>query len=282
MALSGEGTDELFGGYLTYRANDLSRMARRLPSAALRLAASAARWLPVSDEKIGWEYKVKRFLAGCLMQPERAHVYWNGTFSDDEKRRLLRVELPGELDSLLGEAAAGGDRTGAYLWFDQKYYLPDDILAKVDRMSMAHSIEVRPPFLDHRIVEFAARLPAELKIHGAEQKVILRRLMKDRLPAAVLRRKKEGFDIPVHEWLRGPLRSLLRETLAEGLSEHEGLFDRRAIETSVEDHLARRANAGYHLWGLMILFLWMKRWQIETSALTEPRNRLAVGASTAI
>jgi asparagine synthase (glutamine-hydrolysing) len=282
VALSGEGTDELLGGYLTYRANDLARTARRLPSAALGFGTAVARRWPVSDEKIGFEYKLNRFLAGCRMRPERAHVYWNGTFSDAEKQRLLRTELPNELSSLLGELSRAGDHTGAYLWFDQKYFLPDDILAKVDRISMAHSVEVRPPFLDHRIVEFAARLPEHLKIRGAEQKVVLRRLMKNRLPESVLRRKKVGFDIPAHQWMRGPLRPLLAEVLADGLAAHAGLFDRRAIETCVEDHLERRANLGYHLWGLMILFLWMKRWNIQTNSLAEPRQRLAVSVSTLI
>jgi len=282
VALSGEGTDELFGGYLTYRANDLARTARRAPSALLRWAASAARCLPVSDEKIGFEYKVKRFVEGCQMQPARAHVYWNGTFSDQEKQQLLRTALPGELNSVLSELSRAGDRTGAYLWFDQKYFLPDDILAKVDRISMAHSIEVRPPFLDHRIVEFAARLPDRLKIRGAQQKVILRRLMKNRLPTAVLRRKKVGFDIPAHQWLRGPLLPLLNEVLATGLTEHAELFDGRGIKTCFEDHLARRGNFGYHLWGLMILFLWMKRWHIQTNTLPERPYQLAVSASTVI
>jgi asparagine synthase (glutamine-hydrolysing) len=280
VALSGEGTDELLGGYLTYRANDLARRVRWFPDAALQLGEAAARWLPVSDEKIGLDYKVKRFLAGCRMRPERAHVYWNGTFSDEEKTRLLQAELPGGLGSLLGELARAGDRAAAYLWFDQKYFLPDDILAKVDRMSMAHSIEVRPPFLDHRIVEFAARLPDRLKVDGAGQKVILRRLMKNKLPEDVLRRKKVGFDIPAHEWLRGPLLPLLRDTLEGGISEHEGLFHKRATAALVEDHLARRANLGYHLWGLMILFLWMKRWNIQTGASASADQQMAVSAST--
>jgi asparagine synthase (glutamine-hydrolysing) len=282
VALSGEGTDELFGGYLTYRANDLARTARRFPSTLLGWGAQATRWWPVSDEKISFEYKVKRFLEGCRMQPERAHVYWNGTFSDQEKQKLLRAQLPSGLNSLLRELSRAGDRTGAYLWFDQKYYLPDDILAKVDRISMAHSIEVRPPFLDHRIVEFAARLPDQMKIRGAHQKVVLRHLMKDRLPPAVLHRKKVGFDIPAHQWLRGPLAPLLHDALATGLTEHAELFDGQAIKTCLEDHLARRVNAGYHLWGLMILFLWMKRWHIQTNALPEAQSRIAVSASMAI
>ena len=131
---------------------------------------------------------------------------------------------------------------------------------KVDRMSMAHSVEVRPPFLDHRIVEFAATLPAHLKIRGSRQKVILKELMKDKLPPAILRRKKIGFDIPAHEWLRGPLRPLLRGHAGEPARPNTPDLFRPARDRGslARRHLERRANLGYHLWGLMILFLWMK------------------------
>ena len=285
VALSGEGADELFGGYLTYRANALARTARHLPSSALRLALQAISHWPVSDDKISLEYKLKRFLEGSAMSPERAHVFWNGTFSDPAKRSLLQTQPPNALDGILGELRGkftSPDQLAPFLWFDQKYYLPGDILTKVDRMSMAHSVEVRPPFLDHRIVEFAATLPASLKIQGSRQKFILKELMKNKLPPAVLTRKKVGFDIPAHQWLRGPLAPLLHDALATGLTEHAELFDGQAIKTCLEDHLARRVNAGYHLWGLMILFLWMKRWHIQTNALPEAQSRIAVSASMAI
>ncbi len=273
VSLSGEGGDELFGGYLTYRANLLARLMRGLPRGATRLAISALRLWPVSDDKISLEYMAKRFLEGCLLPPERAHVYWNGTFSEGQKGALLQGPVPGALDHVLGELrekALGGDGLSPYMWFDQKYFLPDDILTKVDRMSMAHSLEARPPFLDHRIVEFAASLPPGLKIRGSRQKVLLKELMRQKLPASVLRRKKTGLDIPAHEWLRGPLRSLLVEALKSGASEHGGLFRAEAMERFVQDHLERRANLGYHLWGLMILFLWMKKWRIQTGAVPSP------------
>src|SRR5580704_14579019 len=145
------------------------------------------------------------------MPPERAHVYWNGTFADPEKRSLLFPSLPPSLDGLLGQLRdrlGNSDGVSPFLWFDQRCYLTDDILMKVDRMSMAHAVEVRPPFLDHRIVEFAAGLPASFKMRGREQKVILKRLMERKLPGSILTREKIGFDIPAHEWFRGPLRSL--------------------------------------------------------------------------
>jgi asparagine synthase (glutamine-hydrolysing) len=130
-------------------------------------------------------------------------------------------------------------------------------------MSMAHSIEVRPPYLDHRIVEFAATLPANLKIRGAKQKIVLRELMRGKLPESTLRRKKMGFDFPAHHWMRGPLRTLMMDTLsADGW--HKGLFDPVGLrQVFAESHLERRANLGYELWGLMLLLLWMKRWSIQ-------------------
>jgi asparagine synthase (glutamine-hydrolysing) len=269
VALSGEGADELFGGYLTYRANRLSERARLMPRALLQFALAGFRRLPVSDDKISFEYKVKRFLEGSLMSLARAHVYWNGTFSEAEKNALLKRKLPDSLNQKLAEI--GGlptttDDLAPYLWFDQKYFLADDILTKSDRMSMAHSVEVRPPYLDHRIVEFAAKLPASLKIRGTQQKFVLKELMKDTLPPAILQRKKMGFDIPAHEWLRGPLRPLLIDAFQYGAAECADLFDWGVVKTHLRLHMERKSNIGYHLWGLLILFLWMKKWRIQAAS----------------
>ena len=272
VSLSGEGADELFGGYLTHRANRLAALARQLPQGVLRLAIGTLRAWPVSDEKISFEYQLRRFLEGSLMTPDRAHVHWNGTFNEEQKRALLRVGLPAALDDVLGELrdrSRSQDDLAPYLWFDQKYFLPDDILNKADRMSMAHSLEVRPPFLDQRIVEFAATLPASLKIRGTRQKVLLKELMRDKLPASVLRRKKIGFDIPAHDWLRGCLRPLMMDVLLDGASDYANIFRREAIETYIHRHLERQVNIGYHLWGLMVLFLWMKKWGIQAGASRE-------------
>src|SRR5262249_154625 len=138
-----------------------------------------------------------------------------------------------------------------YLMADQSYYLPDDILYKTDRMSMAHSLEVRPPFLDHRIVEFAASLPADFNIPAITQKLILKELMRQKLPRAVTRRPKVGFDIPAHDWFRGGLRSLLLDTITPAAVKAAGIFELRAIQGLIRDHMERRINAGYHLWGLL-------------------------------
>jgi asparagine synthase (glutamine-hydrolysing) len=273
VALSGEGADELFGGYLMHRASLLAHTARRLPAAVLDAALGVAARLPASNEKIGFDYKLKRFLEGCRMPAARAHVHWSGTFNDSEKRSLIHPTLPGALASIVSELADAGDNLPAYLWFDQKYFLPDNILTKVDRASMAHAVEVRPPFLDHRIVEFANSLPSHLRIRGSRQKVVLKNLMRGKLAPPILARKKIGFDIPAHDWFRGPLRPLLEDAVAYAASEHSGFFRMETIEARVRDHFDRRANLGYHLWGLMILFYWMKKWRIQTRAPGEPAHR---------
>ena len=281
VALSGEGADELFGGYLTYRANRLANKARLLPRSVLRAALRTVRYWPVSDDKISLEYKVKRFLEGALLSPARAHVYWNGTFSESEKRTLVTQPLPATLKRILmglDGLPDTSDDLAPYLWLDQKYYLADDILTKSDRMSMAHSVEVRPPFLDHRIVEFAAKLPASLKIRGGRQKVILKELMKDKLPPAILNRPKTGFDIPAHEWLRGPLLPLLTDVLHYGASAYGEVFRPEVAEKFLRLHLERKANVGYHLWGLLILFLWMKKWRIQAACPETPKVSLQARA----
>lgn len=270
VALSGEGADELFGGYLTYQADRCNRVAAYLPRALRRAALRAARALPASDEKIGFEYMLKRFLEGSLLSPEAAHVFWNGAFSEAQKQQLFVAADRAPLAAVLAHMSPG-TAVERYLDFDQRYSLPDGILYKVDRMSMAHAVEVRPPFLDDRIVSFAARLPQRFKFSGLisgsfsapDTKVLLRRLMRNALPPSVLRRPKIGLDIPAHAWFRGVLRPLLLDTLSESAINSSGLFHWPAVERLLHEHLSRKANWGYHLWGLVTLLLWMKRWNIQ-------------------
>src|SRR6202040_1480147 len=162
VALSGEGADELFGGYITCRADMLAKWARRMPRPLLQAALAGVRHWPVSDEKISFEYKLKRFLEGSLLSPDEAHVYWNGSFSRAQQAEMLLKTNDTAVQDLFESdlpAANGNGNLRRFLAFDQRYYLADDLLQKVDRMSMAHSLEVRPPYLDHRIIEFAASLP---------------------------------------------------------------------------------------------------------------------------
>ncbi len=276
VALSGEGADELFGGYHTYLADHYAAWLRRTPAAARKLALGLLRYWPASDEKISLEYKLKRFLEGSLLPPAEAHFYWNGTFSHKAKQALLRSNGFPRLGTLHDPGAAQAGRVNQFLWLDQRFYLPDDILYKCDRMSMAHSLEVRPPFLDHRIVEFAASLPENLKVRGRRLKFVLRELMRNKLPPSILDRRKEGFDIPAHDWLRGLLRPLLLDTLSDRAVRETGIFRPDAVRRLMRAHLERRANLGYHLWGLLVLFLWLRRWGVETTPPPEVTAKVPV------
>jgi asparagine synthase (glutamine-hydrolysing) len=253
VALSGEGADELFGGYITYLADSY---AERIPALAGPLLRWTSRLLPVTDEKVSAGYKIRRFGEGLPLSRMERHLYWNGSMP----RGWLKAVLP---------AAAGlpeewpFDRQRDFLELDQLAYLPDDILNKCDRMSMAHSLEVRPPFLDHRIAEFANSLPRGLKIRGRTLKVILRTLMRDKLPPAVITRSKQGFDIPAHHWFRTTLKPLLLDVVNEREIRKRGLLRWEGIEGLMKEHFGRRANHGYALWGLLMLSLWMKEWNVE-------------------
>ncbi len=264
VALSGEGSDELFAGYLTYKADRYAAGFRLVPRALRRFLLAAAKKLPAQDGRISFEYKLKRFLEGSLLSPQLAHIFWNGTNSEREKEALFLFMEADSLGAWLGQMRESGLQD--FLDFDQRFYLADDILYKVDRMSMAHSLEVRPPFLDPRIVDFARALPSKFKLYGSTSKYVLRKLMADKLPPHVLHRSKMGFDIPVHDWFRGVLRPLLLETLNRENVEATGLFRWAAVERLIHRHLERRENKGYQLWGLMVLLMWMKRWNVELPA----------------
>src|SRR5215475_8874021 len=265
VSLSGEGADELFGGYVTYLADRYHRWTQGLPRTLRSAACSLSECWPVSDKKLSFAYKLKRFWHGSMLTPEEAHVFWNGGFCEGERRELFPGADAGAIRRLLQHIPAESGLS-RYLRFDLNFYLTDDILCKVDRMSMAHSLEVRPPFLDHRICEFALSLPEELKIRQSRLKFVLRELMATKLPRSILTRKKVGFDIPAHAWLRGALKPLLLDTVTKEAVEATGLFSWPAVERILNDHLARRRNRGYHLWGLMILLLWARKWKIKAAS----------------
>jgi len=265
VALSGDGADELFGGYITYQADDWARYLRAVPAPLRRLALDSLQsWWPVSDDKISTEYKLKRWIEGSFLPSDEAHFFWNGAFSKEQKEELLAGEVSVPFSILLEDIAASRVRgINRYLLLDQKYYLQADILPKLDRMSMAHALEVRPPYLDHRIVEFAASLPENYKVRGSTLKYLLRELMRGKLPDRIIRRKKMGLDIPTHRWFRGPLSSLLQDALSPQTLKLLGVFDSAFVQRLISDHLERRTNAGYHLWGMLILVTWMRKWNVQ-------------------
>ena len=206
VALSGDGADEILAGYPTYAADRLYRFYRRVPSSLqAALDGAARRWLKPSYRKVSLDYKVRQFLAGRGRSPERAHAWWRVVFPNSDKDRLLTADARAALggyDPLDAfdqhfERVKGADFLARSLYVDIKTWLVDDILVKLDRMSMAHGLEVRSPFLDHRLVEFSLRLAPAAKRTGLRQKVALQDAMRPFLPAATLARRKEGFGAPI-------------------------------------------------------------------------------------
>jgi asparagine synthase (glutamine-hydrolysing) len=196
----------------------------------------------------------------------RAEQYcrWLLFFDKDQKERLYtdtfsREVLATTTESLIGdwmEASGKADLNEAALFADIHTYLPDDLLVKMDRATMAHSLEARSPFLDHELMEFAASLPLGLKLKGLTRKWILKRSVARLLPRTVIHRPKRGFGLPVGEWLRHELKEMLLDTLASRRALQRGYFNRHYIEEIVGQHMSRRCNWQYHLWNLLILELW--------------------------
>ncbi|HEV8673640.1 MAG TPA: asparagine synthase (glutamine-hydrolyzing) [Methylomirabilota bacterium] len=267
VALSGDGGDELFAGYDTYLADRGWGLYRRLPRlfrAALEAAARPT--LRPSDQKRGWRNMAGRFLGGGRLPEELEHARWlvyltgqgKQTLYSDGFRSALGAYDPFHQVLEHFERAPFRDRLARQLYVDLKTYLPDDILVKVDRMSMANSLETRVPLLDHVFVERVAAIPSRLKLRHLTRKYIFKRAMAPLLPPAILGKRKEGFSIPMKTWLRRELRPLMLEVLAEAEIERQGYFRWPAINRLLTEHLAGRENHAHRLWALMVFQLWSR------------------------
>jgi asparagine synthase (glutamine-hydrolysing) len=269
VALSGDGGDELFGGYPTYGAHGAASWYRRLPAPLRRgLLEPLVRALPISDDYLSLDFAASRFIAGAHLPPLERHVTWMGSLVADDKQRLLTPELRDALqgdDELASarkawEDAGGGDDLQRILHLDRHTYLQDDILTKVDRASMAHSLEVRVPLLDHHVVELAATWPSAWKVRGRQGKVLFKRLAARRLPRRIVERPKRGFAIPMAAWLRGPLQELAGDLLSAERLRRQGWFDPAAVQQMLGEHRDRRVNRRKPLFTLLAFQLWHQRW----------------------
>ncbi|MBA2243436.1 MAG: asparagine synthase (glutamine-hydrolyzing) [Gemmatimonadetes bacterium] len=266
VSLSGDGGDELFAGYDHYRAHRWAHRLRRLTaSRPWRLADRLLDELPPASRKKGPLNKAKRFAEGLRRPGDLEHARW-WVFADLAERRalyggVLAREVEGrDCFAFYRERLAEGRAMGftglqRQLYADLTGYLPDDILVKVDRMSMAVSLEARVPFLDHEVVEYAMRVPQQWKLRGRQSKWILKHAFRDLLPPHIRRRGKEGFSMPMKNWLRGPLEPLLHQLLSPARLRERGWF--RADETArlITEHRAGRENHAHRLWCLMSLEL---------------------------
>jgi asparagine synthase (glutamine-hydrolysing) len=210
---------------------------------------------------VSFDYKAKRFVKGAMLAPPDAHYGWKVIFDEEAKAALYVNGANGHEDSLrfyreLYDGCPAADPVTRLQHIDLNVYLPDDILVKADRMSMANSLEARVPFLDHRVLEYAAALPAGLKLRGLTKKYILKRTMSRDLPAEILHGKKRGFNVPIPGWLNHELRDLIHEVLARDRLKDVGFFKAEAVAGMVRDHELRRVDYSRNIWCLLIFMLW--------------------------
>lgn len=267
VVLGGDGGDEVFGGYLTYGA---SRLHRRwiapLPGFMRRCLRALGERIPTSEGKVAFSYKLWRFLRAAPLATSRAHFTWNGSWTPEAAARLAASEAVrrgalGGLDGIAERHAPGArDSLLDLQRADVGDYLPNDILAKVDRMSMAHGVEVRAPFLDPELASWGLTLPDRLKIgRRGELKTLLRFAARQAFGPAIADRPKQGFSIPVHAWIRGPLRETVRELLSTSSLAKVGVLDPAAVERVFVAHLEGRRSYGFELWGLAVFVAWHRQ-----------------------
>lgn len=269
VALGGDGGDELFAGYSTLQAHRLTDYYNRVPGFLRhRLIGPLVNALPVSHNNLSFDFKAKRFVQGADEPVHVRHHQWLGSFTQAEKAALYRPEVAAALQGqdALAMAAAyyqGSSAKGELnrvLHMDMKLYLESDILMKVDRASMANSLEARVPFLNLEMLELANRLPIELKLKGLTRKYLLRRIMKGVLPDNIINRPKKGFNIPVAKWFRHELKGLLLDTLSRDRVQRQGLFRYEAVEALLSQHFSGKRDNRKQLWTLLVLQLWYDRW----------------------
>jgi asparagine synthase (glutamine-hydrolysing) len=262
VALSGDGSDELWAGYTRHRVDQSEHAARRALGPIVPAAAMLGRALPLS-------VKGARALRHLGTNPAQAyalkHAY--GMFEPDAKTRLYSPDFAasvGGSDPFAPFRDAYGrcrslDPVDRGLYTDVHTYMIDDILTKVDRMSMAVSLEAREPLLDHRLLEFAATVPSALKIRNGRGKYLLRTVLEKKIPRDILERGKQGFEAPIGEWLRGPLAPMAEGLLSDGRLRDRGVFNDREVTRLWTDHRDGRADHRHRLWQLMMLELWFRQ-----------------------
>jgi len=264
VALGGDGGDELLAGYPTYAAHRVADYYRALPRFVREgLIEPAVARLPVSTENLSFDFKAKKFVQGAVLPAGERHTVWMGSYTAEQQRSLLSPEVLAACpdDQVFDEVRIydyqnGHDIVERMMTLDATHYLSECVLFKVDRASMAASLETRAPFLDHTLVEFLTKLPIGLKLRGLTGKYILKRAMRDRLPQQVIKRPKKGFGMPVAKWIKGELRAFVRDTFAHERLKRRGLFNVDYVERLLGEHERGVADHRKLIWTLLMFEMW--------------------------
>ena len=269
VALGGDGGDELFAGYPTMQAHRLAGFYNRAPHLLRsRLVPAVIGRLPVSRNNLSVDFRAKRFVSGAAHAVADRHQRWMGSFAPEERNELLSADVRSQLaangkhDPTVAalEGMRLADPLNQVLLMDMRLYLENDILVKLDRASMMASLEGRVPLLNNDFVEHVTRLPLDLKLRGMRSKFLFKRALRGLLPDNILKRPKKGFGIPVAEWFRGPLKDQMLEVLSPSRIAQEGLFDPRATNAIINDHLQGKRDNRKQLWTLFVFELWHQRY----------------------
>jgi asparagine synthase (glutamine-hydrolysing) len=269
VALGGDGGDELFAGYPTYLAHKFAHQYERFLGTLHPMISHVADLLPVSDNNISFDFKVKKFLSGIGYPDGTRNSVWLGSFPFLENEKVVSTGIHQHFnrDHLVEEICSYGeeypyeDRITRLQYLDMRLYLQEAILVKVDRASMASSLEVRAPFLDHELVGFVMSLPSKWKLRRFTSKYILKKAMESWLPEDVIHRPKKGFGVPIAKWVKGPLRELFEDLLSYDRIRREGFLNPEYVTRLLKDHTVNRKDNRKQLWTLLLWELWVSRYQ---------------------
>ena len=269
VVLSGEGGDEAFSGYETHAAYKVSQWFKWVPRLVRNgLIRPLVNLLPVSHKKLSLEFKLKRFLGGQDLEPAQAHLWWRIVLSEAQKRELYSPAVleqlePRPSDRHFAETfkrAKARDVLNRLLYIDTSVFLPDDLMIKNDRMSMAHSLEARVPMTDPDLTEYLSRVPAKVKLPGLRKKHLMRKAVEGLLPKEIIDKKKVGLEMPYSRWFRSELKDVLERYTAADRVQATGLFRPESVRRIVEEHQVGRFDHGRALWGLLNFMMWHERY----------------------
>jgi asparagine synthase (glutamine-hydrolysing) len=268
VALNGDGADELLAGYDTYRASQIAPYFRRTPRwLRERILKPAVRCLPHSVAKYNTKMLLGRFFAGAEYPAPRDHSMWRSMVSPELRSKLFRKEFLAQAGDpwqayvdVLSDAPSHLCPLEQQLHMDFRFHLPNGLLVKSDRMSMAHGLEVRVPWLDHETIAACLAIPASLKRRGKDGKRVLKAMLAQDLPPEITHRRKAGFLVPLESWLQDAWQPILRSHLTAEFAEESGLFDWPTLSQMLDQQRSGRADHAYALYTLLILSVWWEIW----------------------